>query len=358
MSFASEPTSVLIADDSAFFRALATDALRASGDFRVAGVARDGFQAIRFVHDLQPDLVIMDLAMPGLDGLQAIGYIMSEAPRPIVVLSAHAGPGTATAIRALELGAVEIVEKETGMGGPGVVAERLLDALRSARGADVSRVPVLARPRRAAARASGAARVTGATAAAVCIAASTGGPRALAEVLPALPGDLAATVLVVQHMPAGFTRSLAQRLDGMSACPVREADDGLPLAVGTVYLAPGDRHLRVVRAGDGVCAALGHDAPVAGLRPAADPLFESVAALFGPRTVGVVLTGIGRDGTAGLRAIAAGGGYGIAQDGASATVDGMPRYARESGAARDVAPLAGIADAIVRAVEQVRAACA
>ncbi len=343
----SELPGVLVVDDSPFFRRLVSELVAGSGEFRVVGSASNGLQALEQVHALQPDVITMDLEMPELGGLDAIGYIMSESPRPIVVVSTHAGAGSPSAIRALELGAVELVRKDDSEGRVSAlrIAPRLLAALRAALAADVRRVPVLARPRTSGGHAS-FARPEGEARRCVAIAASTGGPRALAELVPGLPVGLEAGVLVVQHMPAGFTRSLADRLDGLSAHRVVEAEDGMTVQADTAYIAPGDYHMRVVMAPGGLRLVLDQEASVWGVRPAADPLFHSVAAAFGPSALGVVLTGLGRDGAAGLRAVHDAGGVGVAQDRSTSTVYGMPGAALETGGADLVLPLGAIAERV------------
>ncbi len=346
MNRPAELPGVLVVDDSPFFRRLVSDLVASSGEFRVVGTAANGLEALALVHSLTPDLVTMDLQMPELGGLDAIGYIMSEAPRPIVVVSAHAGRGTPAAIRALELGAVELVSKDDGQGRLSAIrmAPRLLGALRAAVAADVRRVPVLARPRSSGAQAL--APRPGEARRLVAIAASTGGPRALAELVPQLPVGLEAALLIVQHMPAGFTRSFAERLNGLSAFTVVEAADGMDLRADTAYVAPGDYHLQVRARDGGLGLALDQAPPVWGVRPAADPAFHSVAATFGPAAVGVVLTGLGRDGATGLRAIHDAGGVGVAQDRATATIYGMPGAALEGGGADLVLPLGAMAERI------------
>lgn len=351
----SERPSVLIADDSALLRQIVGDIVEQSGDLRVAGFANDGNQAIQMVHELKPDIVTLDVEMPGLDGLHALGYIMSEAPRPVIVLTAldaSEGGGAALALRALELGALDFVSKPAQADDAAALAGPLLAALRTAAAANVSETHVLARPRIIPAAST---RPTTTAAIVVAIAASTGGPRALAEVVPALSADLNAAVLIVQHMPAGFTHGFAERLDSLSHLWVREATDGEPLLNGMIYVAPGGFHLGLAAKADGPAVTVTDGPAVWGVRPAADPLFASVATLFGPRGVGVVLTGMGKDGAGGLRAIRRAGGRAVVQSPGSAVVPGMPTAAvREAGADR-IVPLSEVAAAITESVALCRA---
>jgi two-component system chemotaxis response regulator CheB len=383
MSFSerTRPHTVLVVDDSAFMRRVISDILGRTEEFRVVGTARDGNDALRKVHQLEPDLVTMDVEMPGLDGLSALGYIMSETPRPVVMLSAYTTEGGDATMRALDYGAVDFVAKPSGTISLNLdtVADRLLDAMRAAATANLSVIPVRVRrppaapveagvdpeaagraeptarrrrrtrteePRRPAAPSPGTGRSAETV---VAIAASTGGPRALTELVPRLRAPLGAAVLIVQHMPARFTRSFAERLDGMSALRVTEAADGDLVHPDRVYLAPGDFHMRVVRENGEVRIALDQEPTVWGVRPAADRLFRTVAELFGARAVGVVLTGMGRDGAEGLREIVDAGGYGIAQDRASSVIFGMPAAAAR--AADAVLPLDAIHLGIEREVD-------
>jgi two-component system chemotaxis response regulator CheB len=336
-------------------RKLVSEILSTSGEFRVVGTARHGHDALKQIHALDPEIVTLDIEMPELDGLQALGYIMSETPRPVVMLSALDSPnGGELTIRALELGAVDFVHKPSGPARESVEAlgARLLEALRAASCVNLRGVPVLARPslvEQGRARSQSAAATS-----AVAIAASTGGPRALAEVIPKLPAGLDAAVLVVQHMPAGFTASLATRLNAMSRLRVTEARHGDRIEHGRVYVAPGGLHMRVAEVNGVPTIALEQTPPIWGVRPSADPLFRSASNVFGPSLVGVVLTGMGRDGAEGLRAIRDRGGYAIVQDKQTSIVYGMPQAALATAGADRTLPLGDVAGEIACAVDHAR----
>jgi two-component system chemotaxis response regulator CheB len=340
---------VLVVDDSALVRQVLSEIINQSDAFEVVATARNGNDGLQKVHQYLPDLITMDLDMPEVDGPTAIGYIMSEVPRPVVVVSAHAGAGSTGAIRALELGAVEIVDKEARPSREGLqrLGPRVIAALHAAAAADISRIPVLARPLRGSHHDLKAA---GFADRCIAIAASTGGPRALAELVPRLmPGQGTATV-IVQHMPAAFTRGLAERLATQSQLDVVEAWQGAPLMADTAYVAPGDYHMRVEDSGNGPCMVLDQGPSIWGVRPAADPLFQSVAQCFGRASLGIVLTGLGRDGAAGLRTLHDAGGIGIAQDRSTSTVYGMPNAALQAGGVDHVLPLTAIAPRVAELV--------
>lgn len=353
----SDRRTVLVVDDSPFIRQVVRDLIDSSPDFTVIGEAGDGHAALAMVHARLPDLVTLDVQMPGLDGLATLGYLMSEAPRPIVMLSAL-GDGGETTMRALELGAVDFVRKP-GSGDIldlATLRERLLGALRTAAAAHYRSVPVLARVRSAA----GTRATTPPSAHAVparpathvvVIASSTGGPRALAEIVPSLAiGD--AAVVICQHMPPGFTESLARRLDGIAPVPVTEAVDGEALAAGRAYVAPGGLHTTLERTASGLRLAVRPGAPVHGVVPAADPLLRSAAECLGSRAIAVILTGMGQDGARGAQHVREGGGFAIVQDERTSIVYGMPQAALALAGADIVAPLDGIAAAIAGGLQR------
>jgi two-component system chemotaxis response regulator CheB len=310
--------------------------------------------------------VTLDVDMPGLDGLAALEAIMRTHPRPVVMLSAGGTDGGAEDTwRALERGAVDFVRKPSGAISLDLeaVRDQLLYALRAAAtvrvaGSEPSPPPAVVRAPDVAAPlapASAARRGSRAPTAVVCLAASTGGPAALTRVVPLLPAWPDVAVLVVQHMPPGFTASFARRLDGQSRLRVAEAVHDEPLRGGQVYIAPGGFHLRVAGTAEAPRLVLGDEAPLWGVRPAADFLFRSVAPLFGRHALGVVMTGMGRDGADGLQALREAGGAALVQDAASSVIPGMPQAAiRQAGADAEV-PLDELAAAIATHLEPRRA---
>lgn len=344
--------SVLVVDDSAFMRRVLTDMIERLPGFRVVGTAIDGTEALQRVRQLNPDVITLDIEMPRLDGLRTLARLMAEQPKPVVVVSAYTAEGSRAAIEALELGAVDCVAKPSGPISldMGKVEARLYEALHAAAEADLN---ALVRPpgwpRGRAERGPRTGR--GEAEVAVAIGASTGGPRALAQLLPQLPPELGAVVFIVQHMPPPFTESLARRLDQLCAFPVVHVRGGERPETGTVYLAPGDFHMRVRRKPT-LRITLDQESPVWGVRPSADVLFESVAESYRLRAIGVVLTGMGRDGGAGLSKIRAAAGSTLVQDKASAVVYGMPAHSIALGAAEAVVDLPLMAQAIVERVQR------
>jgi two-component system, chemotaxis family, protein-glutamate methylesterase/glutaminase len=324
------PTTVLVVDDSSFMRKLIAEMVESSGQYQVVGTAADGMEALEQIRTLAPDIVTLDIEMPRLDGLQALDQIMKEMPRPVVMLSAGGSErGNEMTLRALERGAVEFVRKPSGPISIDLltVREELVAALNAARA--VNMTGVRTPPNRAAFVAPDVSAKESPVPATrvVAIAASTGGPRALGEIIPRLPEHLGAAVLIVQHMPREFTRTLSRRLDAMSPLSVSEANSGEPLMENNVYLAPGGYHMRLEGEEGNATISLDTSPTVWGVRPAADPLFASVAQIFGASAIGVILTGMGRDGAEGLRQIRSAGGMAVIQDRDSSIVYGMPQAA-------------------------------
>ncbi len=359
---------VLVVEDSRFMRGVINGILSGDPEIEIVGSAADGLEAVEAVSALRPDVVTMDVDMPRADGLSAVERIMSERPTPIVMISAYTRRDSSAAIRALELGAVDFVAK------PSFTVDLGLEALRDEIVSKV-RMASRVRPVRTARRAAAPA-LAGAPARSsepppedrrqwewtpcVIMAASTGGPAALLALVPQLRADFPAAVLIVQHMPAPYTTAFAGELAGRCALPAREATNGEWIERGVVYVCPGSHHLTLAPSGRIILhAPATRDSEC----PSADLAMMSVARRVGARSVGVVLTGMGRDGAAGARAIRRAGGLVIAQDEATSVVFGMPRAAAEAGAVNAVLPLDGIpsilttyVDDIVRAAKRGRRA--
>jgi two-component system chemotaxis response regulator CheB len=342
-------STVLVVDDSAFMRSLISEMVESTREYQVVGTAADGMQAIEAVRSLNPDIVTLDIEMPRLDGLQVLDTIMREMARPVVMLSAAGSErGNEMTLRALERGAVEFVRKPSGPISIDLltVRQELLAALNAARAVNMAGVRKLPRAGVSVGAETVPKQTAGAASRVVVIAASTGGPRALGEIVPHLPDNLGAAVLIVQHMPREFTRSLSHRLDLMSPLPVAEAVEGEPVLENHVYLAPGGFHMTVTDDSGTMTIHLDTSPTIWGVRPAADPLFVSAAEAFGGEAIGVILTGMGRDGAEGLRRIREAGGTAVIQDRDSSIIYGMPQAAMAIAGADRVAAARDIARVI------------
>lgn len=342
------PIKVLVVDDSAFMRYTITQRLALSPEIQVVGTARDGQEALEVIPKLNPDVVTLDVEMPRLDGLSTLREIMADHPRPVIMLSSLTSQGAVETVQALTLGAVDFIAKPSNKANIGAVMDEVVGKIiRAAR----ARVWVVPRNRNVepAQLPKGGKTIRKLTAQdrVLVIGSSTGGPRALSTVVPSLPANLQAAVLIVQHMPAGFTRSLAERLDSLSALKIKEAEPGDKLEVGRALVAPGGFHMILDANGE---IALNQNPPVHAVRPAIDVTMTSVVQRYGRVTVGVVLTGMGNDGTTGCTLIHSAGGKVISEAESTCVVYGMPRSVYEAGVVDLVVPLTEVAATIQRVI--------
>jgi two-component system, chemotaxis family, protein-glutamate methylesterase/glutaminase len=323
------PIRVLVVDDSAFIRKVVRQMLSTSPDLAVVGIAGNGAEALAMVESLRPDVITLDLNMPGVDGVEFLRRQMAVRPIPVVVCSVTHETSEA-AVAALELGAVDFVQKPTALATDLVydLAGELVAKVKAAAVVDMNRVlhPAgLGRPPVAA-----PARATSADL--IVVGVSTGGPQALRSVVPRLPHDFPVPIAVVLHMPVGYTTMYAQRLNSISEVDVVEVGQGEHIVPGRMFLAPAGQHLRIVRGPNRrLEAALAMEPAASAHRPSVDVLFESAAVVCGSRAIGVVLTGMGSDGLAGSRRIKAQGGRVVTEAASSCVVYGMPRTVEEAG---------------------------
>jgi len=349
---------VLVVDDSAFMRKMITDIVNSSPELEVIAKARDGRDAMNKVKELHPDVVTMDIEMPEMDGLTALQNIMREAPVPVIMLSSLTREGADQTLRALQLGAVDFIAKPSGQISLDIeqVSDDIIKKIVAVAGSrrkimnlnSIQAVPIS--DKRTVVKRIGVDRILNKL---VLIGTSTGGPKALYQVIPRLPASINAAVLVVQHMPPGFTRSLAERLDSLSEIKVKEAEQGEKIVPGCVYIAPGDYHMALAVQGrekgmKELYISLEQSPPRGGLRPAVDVLLESAAEKFWSHMVCVIMTGMGHDGAVGVKKLKARGASIIAEDASTCIVYGMPKAAVETGMVDRIVPLPGISEEVLK----------
>ena len=348
------PIKVLVVDDSALIRALLKEIIGADPELQLVGAAPDAFVARDLVKQFSPDVITLDIEMPRIDGLAFLEKLMAARPTPVVMISSLTESGAEATFRALELGAVDFVAKpKLGIReGMEAYAATIRDKIKAA---SLARLRPRSNLAAALAVTEKAASVTRApivgTEKIIAIGASTGGTEAIKEVLIGMPAD-SPGIVITQHMPPGFTRTFAERLDRLSRLRVVEAQGGERILPGHAFVAPGDHHLLVERSGANYLTRLSDGPQVHRHRPAVDPMFQSLAQCAGRNVIAALLTGMGKDGALGLRDIQQAGGHTIAQDEASCVVYGMPREAVTLGAAAEILALERIAEALSQQARQ------
>ncbi|OGN99350.1 MAG: hypothetical protein A2Y89_01650 [Chloroflexi bacterium RBG_13_51_18] len=334
---------VLVVDDSGYVITSVSKKLNTDPEIEVIGSARNGVEAVEKVKSLKPDVVTMDVVMPEMDGIAALKIIMEECPTPVVMLSALTSENAETTIKALELGAVDFFLKPSAINPvtDGILAGKIKTAAKCKllKNGQFAQDTNLIKDKLVTEGSNSFKKL-------VVIGASTGGPRALMQLIPAIPADIPAAVLLVQHLPPIFTKSLAERLNQVSQIQVEEAGMGSTAGRGRVLVAPGDFHMLI---GDGGKLSFSQGPHILGVRPAVDATMKSAAASYGASVIGVVLTGMGIDGTEGAYSIKTAGGTILAQDEATSAVYGMPMSVAKAGYADRVLPLHKIADGIIEA---------
>jgi two-component system chemotaxis response regulator CheB len=348
MNATSERIKVLVVDDSALMRKLIPTILARDSAIEVVGTAMDGAFALKKIEELRPDVVTLDLEMPRMDGMETLRMIMKSAPVPVILFSTHSKEGAYCTFKALALGAVDFVAKpqDAAAGHLDAIADQLIEKIKVAKRASGRRLPPVAvnDSLLVKKKAPGAALPPNRI---IAIGISTGGPNALQFLLSQLPADFPSSILIVQHMPEGFTEMFARRLDECCPLDVQEARSGDLLVAGRVLLCPGNRHMMVRRMPRGEMVVLNDSAPVNGHRPSVDVLFHSVAQEFALTAVGILMTGMGEDGAIGLGAIKSAGGMTIAQSEESCVVSGMPRAAITKGFVNRIVPLNALAPYLI-----------
>lgn len=341
-------TRVMVVDDSALMRRMIPLILEKSPEIEVVATAVDGRFALSKAEKNRPDVITLDMDMPGMDGLTTLKHIVRDFGIPVIVVSSMTTRGAELTMKAFELGALDVIAKPANAISVNIkdIAQELIEKVLAIGRSSISKLHLEAAADKVPEQKPACRTRTKTADQVVAIGISTGGPNALTYMLPLLPPDLQSAVLVVQHMPAGFTEVFATRLNKICALEVREARDGDLVTPGRVLIAPGDYHMKIKKTGLSTIVVLSSRPPVNGHRPSADVLFNSVAAEYGPSTVGVIMTGMGEDGAEGIGEIRRAGGRTLAQDENSSIVFGMPKAAIKRGYVDRVIPLERMAEAI------------
>jgi len=336
---------VLVADDSALMRKLIPQILEKDPAIEVVATAVDGLFALKKIGDLRPDVITLDVDMPRMDGLTALKHIVAEYRTPVIMLSSLTETGAELTLKALELGAMDFIAKPHDAISVHIadIADDLIKKIKAV--AKVSPARLLPSPKHYPLR-KPTKRIDKKANRVIAIGISTGGPNALSYFLPMLPAEMPAGILIVQHMPPGFTEVFADRLNNICKIEVKEARDGDMVAPGRAIIAPGGRHIKTKKTNLGYMVIVSNTAPVNSHKPSVDVLFNSVAAECGSNSVGVIMTGMGEDGVEGLGQIKAAGGLTIAQDEASCVVYGMPRVAVDRGYVDRIVSLQDMTEAL------------
>jgi two-component system, chemotaxis family, protein-glutamate methylesterase/glutaminase len=341
-----EPVRVLVVDDSALMRKLIPQILQSDSSIQVVGTAMDGIFGLKKIEELRPQVVTVDLEMPGMGGIDMLKEIMRRHQIPVIVVSSHSHEGASVTMKALSLGAFDFVAKPVDVSARmPEIAQELIAKIKAAAQSRGIRVETAAGTRSAVTKLAWDQGIPASRVVAIGI--STGGPQALQYLLPQLPADFPSSILIVQHMPEGFTEMFARRLDEICAIRVKEAQSGDQLLAGRALVCPGNRHLKVKRLPLSDVVVLSDEPKVNGHRPSADVLFRSVAEEFGNKSIALIMTGMGDDGAEGLGAIKKAGGVTVAQSEDSCVVYGMPKAAIERGYATRVVNLDAMGNTLI-----------
>ncbi len=350
------PINILVVDDSAFMRRIISDMLNKDHELKVIDTSRNGKDALEKIKDLKPDVITLDVEMPIMDGLETLDIIMKSYKIPVVMLSSLTVDGAEATLKALELGAVDFITKPTSIFNMNNdnKKQELISKIKAAASAKISAVSAVSSiiennyQKKTFYKSYEDKDFTFSNL--IAIGTSTGGPKALQAIIPYIPKNINAGLVVVQHMPPGFTKSLASRLNSMSQIIVKEAEDGEKILKAHCYISPGDYHTKIIKKLNSYYIELSKDKPVSGHRPSVDVLMNSVSKLDGVNLYGVILTGMGADGAKGIKKILDNQGYTIAQDEETSIIYGMPKVAVKLGGIKKILSLNNIANHLIEKV--------